>query len=327
MFLEQNRIKAAIVVAAPRSTGALAAWRRISALTRVVFLLRQEDDDLADDLSEFGEVLGWDHTKYPAVSGNIKKALEHLELEPHEAIYVTEDRENIAEAISTRVGVVKIGDTLAEVLPDLYCTKITDLEKALEDRKASKIHGYVGEVMTMRGSHGQVRANVGWVLTGDGVLKRRPHLDRATAERAQLAILGRYFPTTDDRHQKHQFSQRILGAKRGDLRGAIIAEPLAYTLDLLFANSPFDLITRVPPRPSKADDHLSDIITVAINQDNLDNDLTGLFKPSAIECVVDYAAQKTVGAFELRAENVEPALFARSVLLLRENPSFLLMTS
>jgi len=323
MFLEQNNISAVIVRRLPSNDTEVAVWRRIAAKRHVLFLV-DHDDDRYGAIAGFAGVRRWDDTDYPPVSGNIKAALNELDAQPYEAIYVTDDSADLTDAIGTRVGVIRIGAKLSDHVPDLYVEDTAGVEKVLDDADRGVAHGYLAEVRATRGRFGNVQGSVGWLIFEEGALGHRPHLDKEAVKRVRLVVLGRYFPRTDQRHKKHQLSQRILAAKDGNPRGKILSDPLGCAIGIIHSKGFFDVITRVPPRPGKSD-HLVPLVTDALARLAHDGGptLADVFKPSAIKCVRQYRPQKGVGDFRTRSLNIAgafradpPIVSSKSVLLI-----------
>ncbi|MEW6082582.1 MAG: hypothetical protein AB1576_12625 [Bacillota bacterium] len=243
---------------------------------------------------------------FPHVKGNIRQVLEQNNMEPHEALYVTWNQQELGEAINTRVSTVLMAERweAGNVLPDLFVTSVTRLEEELRDYLGGSMPGYFGEITATL--VGRDRRPSG--LRGRTIGNPPVAIDPDMQPRVKIIALGRYFPTGDDRARKHQYSQRILKSK--NTKEPVLAKTLSFALKHVHSGNPFEVVTVVPPRPSGAGclSGLQQTVREACAQSGM----MTLYSPEILTCKKAYPSQKHV-PFNKRAENVEGKFKARIV--------------
>ncbi|HET9394215.1 MAG TPA: phosphoribosyltransferase family protein [Candidatus Rubrimentiphilum sp.] len=305
MLLELNQLKVIILDHPPKAE--IEALARLGQAAKMCALV--DTDEVAwwhDRLPNDSLVLAFDDSPFTDTAGNVKAALEALKAQPHECVYVSFNPLTIEEAVGTRVPTMLVSEVTGEILPDLFLNSVPELETAITDIAASKPHGYIIEQFSMRFGGGTSPASTGYV-NYQQYLKGRDYLDATICNEIKVVVNGRYFPETESRHAKHQPSLRLLHAKYGDRRGKPLASAFGYALNLVVKENPeIDLITRVPPKPSKPEDHLGVFLNAAaeIADKNRGSDLRSLVRLDAVKCVKEYGQQHKAGNYAKRIANV-----------------------
>jgi hypothetical protein len=241
------------------------------------------------------------------ISANIRGALENADAHPFQAAYVTHDPHAVGEASVARVGTILIADGAGDAIPDILIAPHHDTRQML---------------MTIAGGTRVALLNelcVTWLgdrtrLPGKGLtlvqkfLTTHYELDSSIAPRLDVVIAGRYFPTKDARHIKHQLSKRLLYLKAGDPRGAPVVDCLEFLLRKLFQGGRYDAVTRIPPKPSKTTDCLGEaLMSMSGRGREQESQRPWVVDLNAVVCIRDYPDQKGVGNWANRAENVRGA--------------------
>lgn len=312
MLLEVNDLRYVILDQPPEAE--VDRWARLCSIRKTCVLV--DGDDLEwwkVRLPAAGLIMPFNSSYLNDVAGNIRDALTALDAPPYETLYVSFDPLSLDEAVGTRVGTALVNEGVGQTLPDLFFPNTYDqLETAISDLAKARQHGHMVELFSIRYGGGTSPGGTGYI-SFQPYLKGREHLQNEISDALEIVIAGRYFPETESRHAKHQPSLRLLHAKRGDRRGNPLAPAFGDVLNLVAQNRrAIDLITRVPPKPSKPEDHLGAFLKVAAEsaderREALLQRLVGL---DALRCVRDYGQQKKAGHYGKRAENVRGAFAA-----------------
>src|SRR5690606_25938610 len=92
-------------------------------------------------------VLPWTFSYLLPVQGNIRAALNALDAQPYESVYVCFDPDDLDEAISTRLGTLLVHrDPSPAYLPDLNADDLEDAIETLSYYRQGIPAGYVAEV-------------------------------------------------------------------------------------------------------------------------------------------------------------------------------------
>jgi len=255
-----------------------------------------------DLLGDVMTVLIWDSEAANATSNNLRAGMERLNVQPYETIYITENALDLPEAIATRVGTIQLAGQFTGIFPDIFAQSAAQVAEILVDRKRGRDYGYIGEMYaTMRGKTA-VWGGSGVLIGRPGFLTSSPVVDRALSRQLAVTVLGRYFPTTEARFTKHQFSRRLLAAKNRDRRAHRLFQPLAFAMNTLVNRDHYDSIVRVPPKPISVSDHVDWLVRSAASLG--DRSLLPLVHSDTLHCIVDYPKQHDAGSHENRAVNV-----------------------
>lgn len=230
------------------------------------------------------------------VEGNLKMALEELEIEPWQAVFITSVPEDVPAArLATQLSTVFVGNqypsTLTRTLPDVWVPNLQAASAALTQR----VTGGMGWVAEAR-AHYHRRSMGAQILLGN-----------------KIRTLGRYFSVSDRRHPHHLLTQRILTSKhRTDKVSLAASVPLASALlDGLLAlavDGPVTAVVPVPTRPGESEHGWMRELPAAL--DSLGQ--RGWWQPHMLE-VISYPSQK--GASPLaRRENVQGVFSSRAKL-------------
>jgi hypothetical protein len=217
-----------------------------------------------------------------------------MDAHPFETVLITDSRDVLSEAIPTRTPSIFVGAPTLETLPDHRIVAWEDLL-----RTPRRPAGWFGELALTDIRPGTPMARQGGLLVVD-----KSAAIPGTAS-TRLVIAGRFFPRSDARSDKHQYTQRILRLKgNGDVRRP--AHVLAALVEWSKQNGGLDLLTRVPPRAGH-DDPLGSLIAEA-------SSLSGV--PSILDELVrvrEYTPQKEIGDYENRRLNVRGAFRAQEL--------------
>ncbi len=238
--------------------------------------------------------LPWESTYVFDVQGNVRRALEELDGQPFQTVFVSSNPEEVAGAACARLSTLLVGDRAPQALPDLWCADFAEAGQRLLDFKAGRrVSGYAGELHATLPRSG---ARPG------GVLVWLPdRLDEDLRPTMSLLVLGRYFPTADARRPKHQPSMRLYQLKTKITSGRPVLPGLAAALRIVADRRPVAAVTVVPPRPGRPAPPLARLVEEACR----DGDVNLSFAPEMLRCVRDYPQQKAAGGFTARRANVE----------------------
>ncbi|MBV8299195.1 MAG: hypothetical protein JO083_06615 [Candidatus Eremiobacteraeota bacterium] len=225
------------------------------------------------------------------IEATIAGALELMNAQPYQTVAITDSTEVLGEVIPTRLGTVLVGVPDLETLPDDH---VSVWPEAL--RPPGRIPGWFGELALSDQRPGRPISNRGAFL----IVDKSKEIEGAGT--ARVIILGRSFPRSDARFDKHQYTQRILRLK-GDGGIERFARGVAAVFPWLRAHGGVDVITRVPPRPGHTDP-LGEVAARAGTLSNVQVDLDRL------ERVREYIPQKGIGDYENRRQNVRGAFRA-----------------
>jgi hypothetical protein len=228
------------------------------------------------------------------IEATISNALEIADKQPFETVVITDSAEYLQEAIPTRVGTIFIGIPGLEVLPDHHAAS-WDLAVS----PPGGVPGWYGELVLSDVRPGTPIASRG------GFLIVNTSVALPGEATGRTIILGRSFPRSDARSDKHQYSQRILRLKaNGDLER--FARGLVPLLLWLKSHGGVDLVTRVPPRAGH-DDPLGIVVGRATAMARVSCAL------DILERVRDYIPQKEIGDYGNRRINVQGAFRAADI--------------
>lgn len=186
-------------------------------------------------------MLRWDGRYLYEAQGNLRRAMEELEAQPHDTVC---DQAQLREPQPTRVGTAIVGTggfNDPRRLPDILANHLSELPDML-----SKPHGYLVEVATTVAG----RPPDPVAVTG-GIIRLLELLPPDLQDRTTVVVVGRYFDRKDARHEKHRPTQRLLRLKRlTSAENEPVVGPLKTMLYWVSAVKPVDLVTAVPPKPS-----------------------------------------------------------------------------
>ena len=244
------------------------------------------------------------------IAANIFCALREVGAQPYETAYVSSDPFAIEEAMGTRVGTILVAEGVADAIPDIIFHPGDDAREGFGELASGKHRGLLTELFTTR--YGDTTGAGGFgFLFKQKLLQNRRELDPDVTRNLEVIVAGRYFPRKDARHVKHQLSKRLLLLKSGDRRGRPVVESLASTLRLTLENEKIDMITRVPPKPSKPSDYLGDALVAAARLAKARCPTAiDLIDLAAVRCVREYLPQKLAGGWGSRVDNVRGAFVA-----------------
>jgi Phosphoribosyl transferase domain len=221
------------------------------------------------------------------IGTTVAGALDRMDAHPFETVVITDSNEFLAEAIPTRVGTIFVGIPNLEILPDDHVETWATLTAT------TRVPGWFGELALSDVRPGTAIARAGTFLIVD------KSTDLPGVATARVIILGRSFPRSDARCDKHQYSQRILRLKgNGDIDR--FARGLSALLEWIKAENSVDVITRVPPRA----DHEDPLGSVALATSRLTH---VPYDPDLLVRVREYIPQKEIGDYENRRANVQGA--------------------
>lgn len=313
MLLEVNRLRY-VVLDRPPEAG-VDRWARICDAVKTCILVPEASASWwRKRLPPSAVVHNFNESYLTEVSGNIRDTLDALGAEPHEALYVTFRASDVDEAISTRIGTALVNEGVGQTLPDLFFPDSEKLETAIMDLVKGRAHGYIVELFSLRYGGGSSPDATGYIGI-QPYLKGREHLNSDVVDQLDIIIGGRYFPETESRHAKHQPSLRLLHAKHGDRRGNPLMPAFGDVLDLAIKNrTGIEVVTRVPPKPSKAADYLGAFLLASAKDADKRRGcaLHPLVYLDALRCVREYGQQRKAGHYGKRAENVRGAFAATS---------------
>ena len=307
MLVEFDNLTVVIVGRPVFDENDLPQWKRLCERFMCCFIVDAEHVAAWQvALPQSANVFAWNRTTYNPVATGIRTALDRADAQPHNAVYVTSDADDLWEATSTRVGTLQIGTTLLETLPDECSTSLAMAVDALYAVKDGIIFGWFAEARAMcLGSGGR----------SDGFMLHAAAGGNA-GDSVPVWFMGRYFTRTDERHTKHQLSLRLLKAKREAASRKVLADPLAWALRWLAEHNRIDHIVHVPPRPSETDDHIGEMVRAAaeLSDECHRTNLQAMIEDRAVWCVREYGEQKYAGNYKQRVENVSGAFRASSSL-------------
>ena len=227
----------------------------------------------------------------------ISEMLDLLELESYEVAFLSASFNRLQVLQQCEIDTIRylFGDKLEydEVgfLCDFTVSSIDDLNLLISGDDS----GYLSEVYSN--------------IFEDGKIKYSKYNSLIHTERNYLGhkctIIsgGRYFNTSDVRHNYHQLSKRILLNKSKDSNQDRVFFGIYESL-LMFIDtnhSPVDGITRIPPRPSESNDRFMNIVDkFCIAYPQFENLRTDLF------AIKNFPTQKSLNAAE-RALNIQGA--------------------
>jgi len=315
MLLEVSRPKHLIIGRPPVALADAAVWGRLARFVVAVVVASDDMDVWEAAVNElpFVHLVEYHQSDSYELQSNIRRALDLLDAEPHNSIYITfRAAEELQEAVNTRIGTIQAGGKITEVIPDIFLREFPgDLAEVTNAAGIIRL-GHLAEAMAVVADHHAPSAG-GQVIWQPRFFARQAHIrDRDAIAEVRLAFLGRYFAASDVRHKKHQLTRRLLKAKAGDAKGAVLSRALGGALHLVASHEPgVDLITRVPPKPSKTDDHLLWLLEMACRRADVkfgdDPPLIERMDAAALRCVREYGPQKEAGSYERRDENVRGA--------------------
>ena len=219
MLLEVNRPKHLIVGRPPSDLADQAVWRQLSQF-KILILATPEERELWEKATETNDnvyVLEYDADLAYELSSNIGRALEFLDAEPHNSIYVSfRGRDELQEAINTRIGTIQVGGSIGEVMPDIFLREFPGDLAAVQNAAGVMRLGFFAEVIAVV-ADGVPPCPGGQVISQRNFFRQQIHIPRRDELTGiDLVLLGRYFPSGDVRHSKHQLSRRLLKAKQLD---------------------------------------------------------------------------------------------------------------
>lgn len=315
MLLEVNRPRHLIVGRPPIELANAERWRCLNRF-KVVLLVEPEDrPEWEIRLSDvhFVRVLEYDASLAYELQANIRRALELVNGEPYNAIYVTfRPDDELQDAVNTRLGTIQVGGAVGDVMPDIFLRDFPGDLAQVGNQVGLRRLGLLAESLAVV-ADGVALGDAGQIVSQPRYFRRQPHIhDRDELADVEVIFLGRYFPVSDVRHEKHQLTRRILKAKECDPRGHILAQALGDALHKLALRNPtIDIITRVPPKQSRPNDHVRWLLRKGCRSADTkfgDNpSLESRFNLDVLCCARDYPPQKDARSYENRDDNVKGA--------------------
>lgn len=294
MLLEVNRHRFTVVVPTDFRDLPLAALAALKSRGPVIVAVPAEELDVAKIhlANSVDHVTSTDTESYLAIETTIARILEDYDAQPYETIVITNSTAYIGEIIPLRVGTILVGIPALEVLPDVYADSWEDALRKL----LSETPGWFAELVLSDRRPGQPIASRGRFL----IVEKSEEIPGEASARA--LIIGRSFPRSDARSNKHQYSQRILKLKNG---GDVdrFARGATAIAKWLMGHGGIGLITRVPPR-DPFNDPLGEVAQKAGDLLDIPVDLAVLKRVRA------YIPQKDIGDYSNRRENVRGAFRA-----------------
>jgi hypothetical protein len=80
------------------------------------------------------------------VKGNIRAALDELDAQPYEALYVSFDPRELQEAIPTRIGTMLVGQISLDPMPDYLANDLEEVIQVLSACQRGYPCGWTAEV-------------------------------------------------------------------------------------------------------------------------------------------------------------------------------------
>lgn len=233
-----------------------------------------------------------------AYAGNqILRALRTMRLHSESVLFVGRNRDHILTAQNLHLGTVLISseNSLPNMLlgADFLIEEASDLKQIL----SGDLGGYLGEALAAPSDSfilGQP-SKVCWF--------RIPH----PLVGLEVVVTGRYFLAADPRFSKHAFSARIISFKNHPNRHMETFARIIGNILPLINNGEFDIVTRIPPKPSSQIDKLGQALRIVPRISKIEENRIRL---DALKCLRDYPPQHTVGSYENRQANVEDVFLA-----------------
>lgn len=233
----------------------------------------------------------------------IKQARDDMGLLSCYCVYFTAEHDTIHKALSLHLGtmILKFPIERPKEEEDLYRSGadfIIDSAEDFENIVTLKYAGYIAEYRACPPDMiGQFPKSV--YIQFFCIPNQDMPEDR-------IFVAGRYFPKSkDSRHFKHPLSIRIINSKSYSPRHKDLFAALFYRCANEVSEGKYDLITRVPPRPSERSNDRFKTFLEAIPSVVKGYDKTKI-APDIIECLYDYPKQKDLG-YEARKRNVQGA--------------------
>lgn len=312
MLSEVNRLENLIIDRPPFELADSSIEEQLRRFHCVVLCEEEHVKRWREVVTDDDVVVPYDYDQTYGVQANIRRALEAIDAEPYNTAYVCFSSQDLREAAKTRVGTIQIGGPVRDVIPDVYYRALADALAEVKEKTALARIGFLCENVTTVGG-GVPQAAGGQVLWIPRFYSLQQHIsDRETLRDVRLLILGRYFPVEDARHEKHQLSKRMWHLKCMDDHGKVFARAVGGGLRIVDNQHEIDIITRVPPKPSKlTSDHMAWIFRGGCERADrifeLDPTLTSRIDSALIRCIREYGSQKGAGSYENRAANVAGA--------------------
>ena len=296
MFVELNELRS-VVVRPP--AGALAhpePWGELAERLRCAFLVGVQERAVWEGWARGRgcEVLPWSSGYLIPVKGNIRAALEALDAQPYEAVYLCFDDGELPEAISTRLGTLLVGQDPGDSLPDYVADDVADAVAVLNAVAGGSLHGYAAEVFGSVG-HGSGRRHGFFLSEVAGIVP--PEM----VGRMDVVVTGRYFASGDARQGKHQPTYRLQRLKERAHYGLPFVPPLASVLRVIDGQRPIGAVTCVPARPGGGGSApLAEVVARACLHEPGRPGRVPL-RADILCCVRDYPPQKTLGSVSRRS--------------------------
>ena len=289
MFVELNELRCVVVHPPAGALPDPEPWAELTDRLRCAFLVGVQERAAWERWAQGRrcEVLPWSSAYLIPVKGNIRAALEALDAQPYEAVYLCFDDSELQEAIPTRLGTLLVGQDPGENLPDYVADDVQDAVAGVAAVAGGSVHGYAAEVFGSVG-HG-FRRRHGFFLSAPQIVPP------AMADSMDVVVTGRYFASGDARHGKHQPTYRLQRLKERAHYGLPFVRPLAAVLRAIDSQRPVGTVTCVPPRPGAGGPSpLADVVAQAcVNEAGRQGELA--FRADILRCVRDYPPQKTLG--------------------------------
>ncbi len=231
----------------------------------------------------------------------MKNARDDMSMLSCYSVYITTERHTVDKALKLHMGTIVFlyssGMPLEEET-EIYKTGadfIIEQSKDLEEILAQKFVGHLSEVNACPDD----------MVPGGKRLIQFLEVPNKDVPNNKIFVGGRYLPLEDTRHNKHPLSIRLTDSKRHPERHAgVFSEILKYSADKV-SDKKYDLITRVPPKPSQTSDRLKMFL------ERIPAEFKGFDKskiaPDILRCLRDYSPQKEAGSYDNRKRNVEGA--------------------
>lgn len=296
MFIELNTVQYVLVHTDGVPGGDLTGLATLARAGNVVVLVPPElRAEWKAAVPKSIATLPWENKYIFDVQGNIRHALEALDGQPFQTVFVTSNPDEVADAARARVNTLLVGDQVGKALPDLWCDDLAEAGQRLSDMKSGRqASGYAGELRATLPPLGPNKPRGFLVWLPD-------RLDEDLRATVSLLILGRYFPTADARRPKHQPSLRLNQLKTRITSGRPLLPALAGALRVIANERPVAAVTMVPPRPGRELPPLAQLIEEACHG----ADASLPFMAGVLRCVRDYPQQKAAGNFVARRVNVD----------------------
>lgn len=303
MFNELTQLKHLVVKLPLKKLLDAGDWRKVTSKVPTTFLVSPDTRKPGLSAMLGGRVMSIPEALFHPVWASIKESLLAASVNPFEAVYLTNDPEELQWAFTTHVGVALWNSPPKDIYPDVFVRTLDDLMEIVNSYQSGNYAGMWGEATATLHTDGKqygTYRRYWW--------KSRLHDD--LPKNVRLYILGRYFPERDARHDKHQYTRRILLMK--NQREDTLAKTLSSFLSQLIGKEVIDVVTVVPPRPGKRDLHgLSLTVQFAVQ---LMRETNKPIYEDLLVCTQDYPSQKEQLSRN-RPENVRGKFkLARTVL-------------